>query len=53
MIRNKLFAAVAFLCVLISKAGGADILKPDSAGYIRDWVMLAPIALPEEGACAD
>ena len=37
----------------MSKAGAADALKPDSAGYIRDWVMLAPIALPEEGACAD
>jgi hypothetical protein len=34
-------------------ASGADALKPDSDGYIRDWVMLAPIALPEEGACAD
>ena len=37
----------------MSKARGADALKPDSAGYIRDWVMLAPVALPEEGACAD
>jgi hypothetical protein len=27
--------------------GAADTLKPDSEGYIRDWVMLAPIALPE------
>jgi hypothetical protein len=35
------------------KASAADALKPDSDGYIRDWVMLAPIALPEEGACAD
>jgi GH35 family endo-1,4-beta-xylanase len=24
----------------------ADSLKPDADGYIRDWVMLAPIALP-------
>ena len=24
----------------------ADALKPDADGYIRDWVMLAPIALP-------
>src|SRR4029079_9933946 len=23
-----------------------DALKPDGDGYIRDWVMLAPIALP-------
>lgn len=27
-------------------ATGADALKPDADGYIRDWVMLAPIALP-------
>ena len=25
----------------------AEALKPDSEGYIRDWVMLAPIAVPE------
>lgn len=37
----------------MSKTSAADALKPDSQGYIRDWVMLAPIALPEEGACAD
>ena len=24
----------------------ADALKPDAEGYIRDWVMLAPIPLP-------
>jgi hypothetical protein len=45
--------SVAFLCLLMSKAGATDALKPDSSGYIRDWLMLAPIALPEEGACAD
>jgi hypothetical protein len=41
------------LCLILSKTSAADTFKPDSAGYIRDWVMLAPIALPEEGACAD
>ena len=25
----------------------AEVLRPDSDGYIRDWLMLAPIALPE------
>ncbi len=25
---------------------GAEALRPDADGYIRDWVMLAPIALP-------
>jgi hypothetical protein len=37
----------------MSKASGADALKPDAEGYIRDWIMLAPIALPEEVACAE
>jgi len=44
---KKLFASgfVALSCLL--KLGAADVLKPDSEGYIRHWVMLAPIALPE------
>jgi hypothetical protein len=53
---KKLFltiGSVALLGLFVSKAGAADALKPDSAGYIRDWVMLAPIALPEEASCAD
>ena len=53
---KKLFftiGLVVLLGLLVSKAGAADGLKPDSAGYIRDWVMLAPIALPEESSCAD
>jgi hypothetical protein len=45
--------SVAMWCLLMPKASGADALKPDSAGYLRDWIMLAPIALPEEGSCAD
>jgi len=49
----SLLAAVLLLSLLMTKAGAADALKPDSAGYIRDWVMLAPIALPDEGTCAD
>jgi hypothetical protein len=36
---------VALSCLL--KLGAADALQPDSEGYIRHWVMLAPIALPE------
>ena len=53
---NRLFSSigsVALLCLWMSKASAADVFKPDSDGYIRDWVMLAPIALPEEGDCAD
>jgi hypothetical protein len=49
----SLISSVALLCVLMTSAAAADALKPDSAGYIRDWLMLAPIALPEEGDCAD
>jgi len=44
---------VALSCLLVSKAGGADASKPDSEGYIRDWVMLAPIALAEGESGAD
>jgi len=45
--------SVALLGLLMSKASAADSLRPDSAGYIRDWVMLAPIALPEADTGAD
>ena len=30
----------------IANVRAGDALKPDADGYIRDWVMLAPIALP-------
>lgn len=49
--RYKLiFVAIAtpFLsALLIVNAFAAETLKLDSEGYIRDWLMLAPIALPE------
>jgi len=50
---KRLFAVgfVALSCLL--KLGAADALKPDSEGYIRDWLMLAPIALPEGGTGSD
>jgi len=41
------------LALLTSNAGAADVLKPDADGYIRHWVMLAPIAIPERESCAD
>lgn len=37
----------------MSKATAADVMRPDVDGYIRHWVMLAPIALPEAETCAD
>jgi hypothetical protein len=53
---RTLFAAIglaALLGLLMSKAGAAGALRPDAAGYIRHWVMLAPIALPEKDTCVD
>jgi hypothetical protein len=38
---------IALSCLLSSNASGADASTLDSEGYIRDWVMLAPIALFE------
>lgn len=41
-------AALALLhCLAVSNARAADAFKPDAEGYIRRWVMLAPISLPE------
>jgi hypothetical protein len=37
---------IAFSACLIS-ARAAGTLKPDSQGYIRNWLMLAPIVFPE------
>ena len=53
---KQLFSAigsVACLVLLVSKTGAADASSLDSAGYIRDWVMLAPIALPAAVTAAD
>ena len=47
------FGLVALLNPLLSQADGADALKLDSEGYIRHWVMLAPIALSEGESGAD
>lgn len=44
---------IGFLCLVISNASGAEPLKPDPEGYIRHWVMLAPIPLPEAQSGAD
>ena len=52
---KKLFPALA-ACAVLALSGlnvrGAD-LRPDADGYIRDWVMLAPIALGEGDSCAE
>jgi hypothetical protein len=45
--------AVALSSLLISNAGAAEALRPDSEGYIRHWVMLAPVALRDGETCAE
>jgi len=46
-------AATTLLALSIARAGTADSLRPDADGYIRDWIMLAPIALPDGETCAE
>lgn len=46
---KRLFAAIGCVvlsALFISTVRAADALKPDSKGFIRDWVMLAPVPLP-------
>jgi hypothetical protein len=45
--------AVALLGLFTSKAGAADALRPDSEGYIRHWIMLAPVAIRDGETCAE
>ena len=50
MIMKKLYTTIgslAILALLASTSSAAENSGIDSAGYIRDWIMLAPIALPE------
>ena len=44
---------VALLNPLLSKVSATDASARDSEGYIRHWVMLAPIPLPEGESGAD
>ena len=55
MIMKKLFTVIGVVapCFFISKAVAKDAFKPDPEGYIRHWVMLAPIALPDGETCAE
>ena len=43
----KKLLIVGLSCLLLSNLGAADVLQPDSDGYIRHWLVLAPIALRE------
>ena len=53
--KNQFFSigSAALSCLLVSEARAANDLKPDSQGYIRNWVMLAPIALSEGESGSD
>ncbi|MBK7998815.1 MAG: hypothetical protein IPK15_08890 [Verrucomicrobia bacterium] len=43
----------ALLGSSLISATAADSLRTDAEGYIRDWVMLAPIAIRDGETCAD
>jgi len=46
-VRTLLAIALFAPAVLVTpNVRAADALKPDADGYVRDWVMLAPITLP-------
>lgn len=56
MIMMKLFSTLgsaALLGLSLVTTGAAETSGLDSQGYIRDWVMLAPIRLPAGGDAAD
>jgi hypothetical protein len=50
----KKFFALGFVVLsCLSKLNAADALKLDAEGYIRHWLMLAPIALSEGDSGTD
>lgn len=56
MIMKKLFSSLGsavLLSLLILEASAAEAFRPDSAGYIRHWLMLAPVALRAGDTCAE
>jgi hypothetical protein len=54
MLKDSRFClSIATLLGFLLSASAADALKLDSEGYIRDWVMLAPITLPDGETCAE
>ena len=46
-------AAIAVLAFSLARVDAADVARLDAEGYIRDWIMLAPIALSEGDTCAE
>jgi hypothetical protein len=49
----RILLMVAALWSALPRSGAAEHSKPDADGYIRDWLMLAPIALPDGETCAE
>lgn len=45
--------SVAWLALSVLNARADDTSSLDPAGYIRNWIMLAPIALPEGAPAGD
>ena len=43
----SIILSIAIASLMIANLRGGDAFKPDSQGYIRNWLMLAPISLPE------
>ncbi len=50
---SVLAGIAAALGLSITSATAAEGPRPDADGYIRDWLMLAPIAIRDGESCAD
>lgn len=48
-----ILGGAAALSIFTPEAGAADAFQPDAEGYIRHWVMLAPVTLRDGESCAD
>lgn len=49
----RVLGLVACGALLLTRVVAAEVSGLDSDGYIRGWLMLAPIPLPEGGAAGD
>ncbi|MBC8001601.1 MAG: hypothetical protein H7X97_03340 [Opitutaceae bacterium] len=49
----KSFLCAAVLVSLVADAAHAQNGKPDAEGFVRNWLMLAPIPLGDDGAASE
>lgn len=49
----RILALAAALLAPLLPGTAAEPSRPDPQGYLRDWLMLAPIPLPDQGAAGD